>query len=65
MILQCYSSVQDGNYALRKVHMHSTPSLRSFPNVTFETVHVTVLQSYCGTVLTPTRSEHEETQNNT
>ena len=65
MILQCYSSLQDGNYALRKVHMCSTPSLRSFPNVAFKTVHVIVLQPYCGTVLTPTRSEHDETQNNT
>ena len=32
------SSVQDGIYALGKAHMRSTPSLRSFPNVAFETV---------------------------
>ena len=33
-----FSSVQDGIYALGKAHMHSTQSLRSFPNVAFETV---------------------------
>ena len=33
-----FSSVQDGIYALGKAHMRSTPSLRSFPNVAFETV---------------------------
>ena len=32
------SSVQDGSYALGKAHAHSTPSLRSFPNVAFEIV---------------------------
>ena len=32
------TSVQDGIYALRKAHMRFTPSLSSFPNVTFETV---------------------------
>ena len=32
------SSVQDVIYALRKAHMRSTPSVRSFPNVAFETV---------------------------
>ena len=32
------SSIQDGIYALEKAHMRSTPSLRSFPNVAFETV---------------------------
>ena len=26
-------SVQDGSYALRKAHMCSTPSVRSFPTV--------------------------------
>ena len=30
-----FSSVQDGIHALRKAHMLSTPSLRSFHNVTF------------------------------
>ena len=35
-----FSSVQDGIYALGKAHMRSTPSLRSFPNVAFETVPV-------------------------
>ena len=33
-----FSSVQDCIYALGKAHMRSTPSLRSFPNVAFETV---------------------------
>ena len=33
-----YSSVQDGIYALGKVHTRSTPSLKSFPNVGLETV---------------------------
>ena len=33
-----FSSVQGGIYALEKAHIHSTPSLRSFPSVTFETV---------------------------
>ena len=33
-----FGSVQDGIRALGKVHMRSTPSLRSFPNVAFETV---------------------------
>ena len=33
-----YSSVQDGTCVLRKVHVHSTPSLRSFPNVAFQMV---------------------------
>ena len=33
-----FSSVQNGIYALGKAHMHSIPSLRSFPNVAFETV---------------------------
>ena len=32
------SSVQGGICVLGKAHMHSTLSLRSFPNVTFETV---------------------------
>ena len=33
-----FSSVQDGTYALGKTHMHSTLSLRSFPNVPIEAV---------------------------
>ena len=33
-----FSSFQSGSYALGKAHMRSTPSLRSFPNVAFETV---------------------------
>ena len=32
------SSIQDGIYALGKVHIRSTPSLGGFPNVAFETV---------------------------
>ena len=39
-LLHQSSSVQDGIYALRKAHMCSTPSLRSFPNVAFETVPI-------------------------
>ena len=38
-----FRSVQDDIYALGKAHMRSTPSLRSFPNVAFETVPVFVL----------------------
>ena len=33
-----FSSVQDGIHALGKAHMRSTLSLRSFPNVAFQTV---------------------------
>ena len=33
-----FSSVQDSIYALGKAHMRSTLSLRSFPNVAFQTV---------------------------
>ena len=33
-------SAQDGIYAGGKAHMDSTPSLRSFPNVAFETVQL-------------------------
>ena len=33
-----FSPVQDGIYTLRKAHMHSTLSLRSFPDIAFETV---------------------------
>ena len=33
-----FSSVQDGICELGKAHMRSTPSLRSFPKVVFETV---------------------------
>ena len=41
-----FSSVHDGIYALGKVHMRSTSSLRSFPNVAFETVPM-LKQSQC------------------
>ena len=34
--------VQDGIYALGKAHVRSTPSLRSFHSVAFETVPVFV-----------------------
>ena len=37
------SSVQDGIYVFRQAHVRSTPSLRNFPNVAFETVPVFVL----------------------
>ena len=37
-----FSSVQDGNYALEKAHIRSAPSLRSVPNVAFETVSMFV-----------------------
>jgi len=37
-VLVQFTSVQDGIYALGKAHMRSTPSLRGFPNVAFETV---------------------------
>ena len=33
-----FSSVQDGICVLGEVHMRSAPSLRTFPNVAFETV---------------------------
>ena len=33
-----FSSDQDGIYVLGKAHVRSTPSLRSFANVAFETV---------------------------
>ena len=33
-----FSSVRDGIFALGKSHMRSTPFLRRFPNVAFETV---------------------------
>ena len=33
-----FISVQDGIYALEKAHIRSTPSLRSFPSLVFETV---------------------------
>ena len=36
-----FSSVQDGSYALGRVQMLSTPSLRSFPNVASEIVSKT------------------------
>lgn len=37
-----FSSVQDGIYMLRKVHMHSIPSLRSFPSIISEPIPVVV-----------------------
>ena len=37
------SSVQGGIYALGKAHIRSTPCLRSFPNVVFQTVPMFVL----------------------
>ena len=43
LVLGVISSVQDGICALRKAHMRSTPSFRSFPNVAFETVPMFVL----------------------
>ena len=39
-VFQC--SVQDGIYALRKSHMRSTPSLRGFHSIAFETVPIFV-----------------------
>ena len=36
------SSFQDGIYVLRRAHMRSTPPIRSFPNVVFETIPVFV-----------------------
>jgi len=33
-----FSSIQDGIYEVGKVHVHSIPSLRGFPNVALETV---------------------------
>ena len=41
-MLSSVSSAEDGAYVLGKAHMGSTPSLRSFPNVAFETVSVFV-----------------------
>ena len=40
-----FSSVQDGIYMLGKAHMRSTPSLRSFPSFSFETVLFTTSAS--------------------
>ena len=37
-----FSSVHGGIYAFGKAHMRSTPSLRSFTNVAFETVPMSV-----------------------
>ena len=37
-LIEEFSSVEDCIYALQKAHMRSVPSLRSFPNVAFETV---------------------------
>ena len=34
-----FSSVQGGIYALGKADMHSTPSLRSFPNIATSVLH--------------------------
>ena len=39
-----FSSVQDGIYALGKVHMRSIPSFGSFPNVALETVPMLFLR---------------------
>ena len=38
IIASKFSSAQDGIYALGKAYMRSTPSLRSFPDVVFETI---------------------------
>ena len=35
-----FASYQDGIYALGKSHMRATKSLRRFPNVAFNTVHL-------------------------
>ena len=37
-----FSSVQDGIYVLRKAHMRSIPSLRSFSAIVFKIVSVFV-----------------------
>ena len=44
MAIELNCSVQDGIYVLGKAHMRSNPSLRSIPNVTFETVPMSVLK---------------------
>ena len=43
-----FSSVQDGIYALEKAHMHSTPSLGSFPKVAVEIVPMLVWDARFG-----------------
>ena len=40
-----FSSVEDDIYAFGKAHMRSTPSLRRFPSVAFETVLTLVAQT--------------------
>ena len=40
-----FSSVEDDMYALGKAHMRSTPSLRRFPNVAFQTVPMFLVHS--------------------
>ena len=42
VVVVMFSAVQDGICALGKAHMRSTPSVRSFPNVAFETVSMFV-----------------------
>ena len=42
-----FSSVQYGIRAFGKARMHSTPSLRSFPNVAFKTVPIFVICEGC------------------
>ena len=44
-----FISLQDGTYTLGKTYMCSTPSLRSFPNIAFETVKHSVFQSQINT----------------
>ena len=39
-----FSSVQDSMFAFGKAHMRSIPSLKSFPNVSFETVPLPVVR---------------------
>ena len=40
-----FSSVQNSIYVLGKAHMRSTPSLRGFPNVAFETSNVRLIDA--------------------
>ena len=44
-----FGSVQDGIYALGKAHMRSSPTLRRFPNVGFETIpmFVVLTRAFC------------------
>ena len=50
------SSGQDGIYALREAYMCSTPSLRSFPNIAFETVPMFVWPTTA--ILHPFKEDH-------